>query len=140
MAAPFLVALDQATRTVAARVRGELPVGGSHRGGGIGERRRLRLLLQPFRKGFAGREFAAFLAERLSVHLVRPDRKDDLADATDGSCPADDFTACLYSSSLVAGCFPRSSARIPLITLAWPPASSRSSPAGAFRLRPWPIT
>ncbi|MBD3011270.1 IS982 family transposase [Streptomyces sp. 5-10] len=28
-------------------------------------------------KGFAGREFEAFLTERLGVHLVRPDRKDE---------------------------------------------------------------
>lgn len=28
-------------------------------------------------KGFAGKEFEAFLTERLGVHLVRPDRKDE---------------------------------------------------------------
>jgi hypothetical protein len=28
-------------------------------------------------KGFAGREFEAFLTERLGVHLVRPDRRDE---------------------------------------------------------------
>ncbi|MGX6746529.1 transposase, partial [Streptomyces xantholiticus] len=28
-------------------------------------------------KGFAGREFEAFLTERLGVHLVRPDRKNE---------------------------------------------------------------
>lgn len=30
-------------------------------------------------KGFAGREFETFLTERLGVHLVRPDRKDESA-------------------------------------------------------------
>lgn len=28
-------------------------------------------------KGFAGRDFETFLTERLEVHLVRPDRKDE---------------------------------------------------------------
>lgn len=28
-------------------------------------------------KGFAGREFEAYLTERLGVHLVRPDRRDE---------------------------------------------------------------